>query len=89
MPNRKIVYDNAFEEPGAETMIMTVTFDEQDGQTTLTFHTLFASVAMKNEYLGMGFEQGIGSGLDQLADVVAALKRGGIATTPLGDLISL
>ena len=32
------------------------------------------AVAMKNEYVGMGMEQGAGSGLDQLTVVVAALK---------------
>jgi uncharacterized protein YndB with AHSA1/START domain len=74
VPNRKIVFDNAFEEEGAEKMIMTVTFEEKAGRTTLIWHTLFASVAMKNEYVGAGIEEGAGSGLDQLADVVAALK---------------
>ena len=76
VPNRKIVYTNAFEMPDAETMIVTITFDgdEQSGQTTLTVHTLFASVAMKHAHLGMGYEQGWGSMLDQLADVVAELR---------------
>lgn len=73
VPNRKIVYDNAFEMPDAEKMIVTVSFEEKDGRTTLTIHTLFASIAMKNEHLGLGFEQGVGSGLDQLTDVVAAM----------------
>ena len=75
VPNRKIVFDNAFEEPGSRKMIMTVTFEEADGRTTLTWHTLFESVAMKDEYVGMGIEAGAGSGLDQLADVVAGLKQ--------------
>ena len=71
VPNRKIVYDNAFELPGAEKMVVTVSFDEKDGKTTLTLHTLFASVAMFDEHVGGGFVEGTGSGLDQLADVVA------------------
>jgi len=74
VPNRRIVYDNAFELPGAETMIVTVTFDEKGGPTTLTMHTLFASIAMFNEHVGGGFVEGVGSGLDQLADVVAAMQ---------------
>jgi uncharacterized protein YndB with AHSA1/START domain len=73
-PNRKIVYNNAFETPGAETMIVTITFDEQGGQTPLTIHTLFSSVAMKNEHVGVGYEHGIASALDQLADVVAQMR---------------
>ena len=74
IPNQKIVYDNAFEMPGAEKMIVTMTYDEQAGKTTLTIHTLFASLAMKNEHLGLGYEEGVGSGLDQLADLVAELR---------------
>lgn len=74
--NRKIVFDNAFEAPGAEKMIMTITFDEKGGKTLLTFHTLFASVAMKKAHVDAGFVQGTGSGLDQLADVVAAMTVG-------------
>jgi uncharacterized protein YndB with AHSA1/START domain len=79
VPNRKIVYDNAFELPGAEKMIVTIAFDESTAnensvKTTLTIHTLFASVAMRNEHVGKGYEQGTGSGLDQLADVVAAMR---------------
>jgi uncharacterized protein YndB with AHSA1/START domain len=76
VPNRKLVFDNGFESPGAPKMIMTVTFEESGGRTTLTVDTLFESVAMKKEYLGLGFEQGLGSGLDQLVDVVAALRAG-------------
>lgn len=72
--DRKIVYDNAFEVPGAEKMIVTVTFEESGGKTTLTVHTLFASVAMKNEHIGQGFEKGTSSGLDQLEELVAALR---------------
>jgi len=77
VPNRKIVYDNGFESPGAERMIVTITFDEHGGKTMLTYHTLFASVAMRNDHVGLGFVQGVGSGLDQLADVVAEMGRMG------------
>ena len=73
-PNRKIVFDNGFERPGAPRMIMTVTFEEAGGSTTLTITTLFESVAMKTEYLGLGFEQGFGSGLDQLGELAAQLR---------------
>jgi uncharacterized protein YndB with AHSA1/START domain len=74
-PNSKIVYDNGFEAPGAEKMLITVTFDEHGGRTRLTIHTLFASVAMKNQHLGYGYEMGVGSGFDQLAAVVDEMKR--------------
>jgi uncharacterized protein YndB with AHSA1/START domain len=74
VPNRKIVYDNAPEVPGAAKMIVTMTFDEKDGKTMLTIHTLFASVDMKNQYVGMGFDRAYDSSLDQLADVVARMR---------------
>ncbi|HLM74239.1 MAG TPA: hypothetical protein VK459_16150, partial [Polyangiaceae bacterium] len=57
-----------------EKMIITVTFDERGGKTTLTMHTLFASVAMKNFHVGHGFDVGVGSGLDQLADLAAEMR---------------
>ena len=79
VPNRKIVYDNAFETPGAEKMTVTMTYDEKVERTTLTIHTLFASVAMKNEHVGGGFVQGVGSGLDQLAGVVAEMRGKGFS----------
>ena len=74
VPQRKIVFDNTFEAPGAETMIMTVTFDEKGGKTTLTWSTRFASKRRWEMHVGGGFEQGTGSGLDQLTDVVAGLR---------------
>jgi len=74
VPNRKIVYDNAFELPGAEKMVVTVTFEEKSGKTTLTMRTVFASLAMKNEHVGGGLEQGVASAFDQLEDVVADLR---------------
>jgi uncharacterized protein YndB with AHSA1/START domain len=75
VPDRKIVFDNAFEAAPAKKMIMTITFAETDGRTTLTWHTLFQSPAMKDEYVGMGIEAGANSGLDQLTGVVAGLKQ--------------
>jgi uncharacterized protein YndB with AHSA1/START domain len=70
VPDRRIVYDNGFETPGAERMIVTVTFDEANGKTTLTHHTLFASAAMKQMHTRGGYLQGVGSGLDQLQKLV-------------------
>ncbi len=73
VPERKIVYDNGFEAPGAQKMTVTVTFDEDAGRTTLTVRTLFASKAMRDEHVGYGYVDGVGSSFDQLADVVADL----------------
>ena len=76
----RIVYDNGFEDPSGGTMniqnagrmVMTTTFIEVAGSTTVTVSTLFASIAMKDEYLGMA--EGTLSGLDQLQDVARELS---------------
>lgn len=74
VPDKKIVFDNGFEAPGAERMVMTVTFDERPGpKTLLTLSTQFGSLRMRGEHVGMGFVQGSNSGLDQLGDLVATM----------------
>ena len=45
----------------------------KDGKTTLTIHTLFQSIAMRNSHVSRGFEQGTNSGLDQLGELVAEM----------------
>jgi uncharacterized protein YndB with AHSA1/START domain len=77
VPNQKITYAGAFETPDAEGMTVTITFEEQDGQTTITIHTVFSSVAMKHEHLGMGYAQGLAAGLDQLAGIITELGAPG------------
>ena len=73
VPNKKIVYDNGFETKGAGRMLVTVTFNEKDNKTTLTIHTLFESIAMRNSHVSRGFAQGTNSGLDQLGELVAEM----------------
>lgn len=73
--NRRIVYDNGFEIAGAGRMVVTITLEEKDGRTVLTMSTLFDTVAMCREHVGMGFEQGVNSGFDQLAALVASMVR--------------
>jgi uncharacterized protein YndB with AHSA1/START domain len=78
LPNRKIVFTNAFEkpEPGIThgTMVITVTFDESDGKTTQVWHTLFESIAQYKDHVGHGMEIGVASGLDQLADLLKTIR---------------
>ncbi len=85
IPNSRIVYDNKFEDgvggdmalQNAGTMVMTVTFAEAEGSTTVTVSTLFETVAMKQEYLGVGMLEGIASGFDQLEGVAAEIAARG------------
>ena len=92
--DRKIVYDNGFELPGAERMVTTVTFEEAAGKTKLTMHTLFASIAMRSAHVGAGFEQGTNSGFDQLVELSAELvhaKRsdGDLRTVSVSSFVTL
>ena len=73
VPNRKLVFTDAFELPGAEEMVMHVTFDEKDGKTTVTVRTVFANVAQRATHVGAGMEEGLNSGFDQLEQVAADL----------------
>ena len=73
IPDRKIVYDSGFETEGAGRMLATVSFDEQGRQTTVTIHSLFESVAMRNSHMARGCEQDTNSGLDQLGELVEPL----------------
>lgn len=74
-PNRKLQFTNGFELPDAEKMVMTITFEESNGKTALTFHTQFASPSMKNTYLAQGMEAGTNLTIDQLGEHAAKLAR--------------
>ncbi|HRA47378.1 MAG TPA: SRPBCC domain-containing protein, partial [Thermomicrobiales bacterium] len=75
VPNRRIKFDNSFEEEGSKTMIMTWDYEDLGARSRLTMTTLFESVAMKNEYLAYGMEEGVASSFDQLAEVAAEIAH--------------
>lgn len=85
IPDARIVYDNAFEDPtggsmnlqSAGRMVIATDFHERAEGTTVTVTIHFASAAMKSEYLGVGMLEGIASGFDQLAEVAAELAAQG------------
>ena len=51
--------------------IVTVTFVEQDGKTTLTIHTQLQSAADRDAAVDAGFVPGWESTLERLAEVLA------------------
>ena len=82
VPDRRIVYTNGFDDGvggdmqlknATEKMVITTTFDEADGVTTVTVSTLFPTVAAKEEFLRIGMLEGMSSGFDQLEQVAAEL----------------
>lgn len=82
VPDRRIVYTDSFEDgEGGEMklrhaggqIVFTTTFDEDADGTTVTVSILFDSVAMKEEFLGIGMREGIASGMDQWEEVAREL----------------
>ena len=82
VPDRRIVFTDGFEDGKGGDMnlrhaggqiVFTTTFDESDGATTVTVKVLFATVAMKEEFLGVGMLEGLASGLDQWEVVAQGL----------------
>ena len=74
VPGGRFWLSSGFEAPGSGRFQVTVLFEEFEGRTTLTVTTVFESVAMKEEYLGLGMAEGMQSGFDQLVEVVEDLK---------------
>jgi uncharacterized protein YndB with AHSA1/START domain len=69
IPNAKIVWTNDEAEDGAVT---TVTFEERDGGTLLTFHELYASKQALDETLA-GMEAGMSEQFEQLDELLVGL----------------
>jgi uncharacterized protein YndB with AHSA1/START domain len=84
VPDRRIVYTDAFEDGKGGAMNLahaggqirfTTTFSEEGGHTTVTVSILFDSVAMKDEFLGIGMADGLNAGLDQWEDMARDLAE--------------
>ena len=67
VPDERIVYENGFLMPGADKMIVTITFTEQGEVTEVVVHTRFFTEESTHKHVQMGFVMGTGMGLDQLA----------------------
>ncbi|HND30747.1 MAG TPA: hypothetical protein PLA94_12140, partial [Myxococcota bacterium] len=68
------VYDNGFHLEGAERMLTLFTFEDRGSETELTMITIFGSAAMYTDHVGMGFAEGVGIGMDQLAAHLATVQ---------------
>ncbi len=72
-PPRRLQRTERFEAmPGAESLV-TMTFDEKDGQTTFTLHTLFDSKQARDGCLQSGMELGIRECFQKIDELLAAL----------------
>jgi len=72
-PPRRLQRTEVFEAmPGAESLV-TLTFDEKDGQTTLTLNMFFQSKQDRDGALKSGMELGIKECFQKIDDLVATL----------------
>lgn len=79
-PPSRLVYTEIFEptaggaQPGEPGVIVTVTFDERDGKTHLTSHSLCPSKEVRDTIIASGMEHGMREAMDQLEELVASLQ---------------
>ena len=78
-PYTRLVYTQIFEptasgaNPGDDGIVITVTFDERDGKTSLVSHSLCPSKEVRDMIIASGMEHGMRETMDQLEELVASL----------------
>lgn len=74
IPSERVVATEQFDQPWYEgEAVGTVTFDEQDGKTTLTMTILYASKDIRDAVLQSPMEQGVAAGFNKLAELLPEL----------------
>ena len=74
VPPERIVATEKFDQSWYEgDAVGTVTFDEQDGKTTLTITVLYQSKDVRDAVLQSPMESGVAAGFDKLAEVLQTL----------------
>ena len=69
---RRLVHTEIFDEDwtGGETLV-TITFVEEDGKTTVTMTVLYSSREARDGAMKTGMEQGMAVGYDRLDEIIA------------------
>jgi uncharacterized protein YndB with AHSA1/START domain len=75
----RITWTFEYEGMPGHVSIQTVTFDEQDGKTTLTATASFDTVEERDGMLESGMEGGAAESMDRLAEYLEVLKGGAAA----------
>lgn len=79
-PHSRLVYTQVFEptasgaNPADDGVIVTVTFDEQDGRTHMVSRSLCPSKDVRDMIIGSGMEKGMRETMDALDELVASLR---------------
>jgi len=75
VPPERLVYTFEFEGMPGHILVETVTFEEQDGKTTVTSTALFDSVEDRDGILESGMEAGAIESWDRLEELLGRLKK--------------
>jgi uncharacterized protein YndB with AHSA1/START domain len=72
VPSERIVATESFDDPWYPgEAVSTITFDEQDGKTTLTLSVLYESRETRDAVLKTPMEEGVATSYDRLAELLA------------------
>ncbi len=74
VPNERIVSTEVYEGAPGAAALNTITFDEDDGRTTLTVLTEFPSKQSRDAALDSGMEAGMEDAYDLLEEVAVSLR---------------
>jgi uncharacterized protein YndB with AHSA1/START domain len=72
-PNR-LVQTFEFEGTPGHVVLETISFSQEDGKTRITEHSVFQSVADRDEMIAEGMEQGATRTLERLEEIFAGMK---------------
>ncbi|HKX30652.1 MAG TPA: SRPBCC family protein [Blastocatellia bacterium] len=72
-PERIVSTENYEALPPGHEMLVTVTFDEQGGETTVTSHLIYQSPADRDAHLQSGMEFGLRETYERLAELLRSL----------------
>ena len=72
VPPERLVYTFEFEGMPGHILVETITFEEQDGTTTLTSTSVFDSIEDRDGMLSSGMEEGVAESLDRLEEYLEA-----------------
>lgn len=72
VPDERLVVTEQFDDPWYEgEAVVTVTFEEQGGRTTMTEVVLYASKDVRDAVLKSPMEEGVAASFDKLAEILA------------------
>ena len=75
MPPERITWTFEYEGFPGQVSVQTVTFEEQDGKTTLTSTAVFDTVEERDGMLQSGMEGGAAESMDRLEEYLEVLRQ--------------